>query len=575
MVETAAAASASDDGAAVQYYQDEAGRIFYYDLSGQPVYYDPQAQAAADDVDQLRERLSAYERYVSELQASLLSSSSSPLPALQTLAHELEQAQAENGRLQSLLGSLQSRLAAQAGQVTELMEDNCRIVQEYEEVCEQLSSQDDDRRRGREAERRDSSQLQLRRTQQGRGEEEGGDGGGDCRHDDTLQLLSGDAAQMEEQLQDGRQLTGALSRHWRLIVQQLRAVAAAAAPAAAPPRQSHLQLEGADADGLQQAAVDSGSAAVEAETAQHSVRALDWSLLLQETDIVSSLLARKDDSEHQLSMLLSHARRLLDPVALLLAPPASRQPLLLLPAAPSPSAATAAPPSSLSSSSLSPSPSRLAELQSERASLHEQLQAQQERAASLIRDKILLAKRIELAMEEKQLMEAMLREALQQAAAEKDEYRTRLELQLTAGQADTAEAGQQRRSTSSRRRTRAEEADDGSEERQEREQEGGDRRSNGLLPARQPPHSPALALPAASSSSSSSVAAAASVSADGSGLILSSTRRQQARRRRQTESGLLSSLRAFLFGSGQAALSEEDAALTAAGELEAGRVLSV
>ena len=55
--------------------------------------------------------------------------------------------------------------------------------------------------------------------------------------------------------------------------------------------------------------------------------------------------------------------------------------------------------------------------------LHEQLAAQQERAAALIKDKVMLAKRIEAAFEEKAVLTESLRDALDELGREKEMYR--------------------------------------------------------------------------------------------------------------------------------------------------------
>ena len=428
----------------VQYYQDDAGNIFYYAADGQPVYYNQAtgeysttppsmngasssvasssvatapAAASSDDVSTLQQKVAEYERYIATLQSSLLSGTASPLPALSSLSAELDLSRTDNERLQGQLRQLQSRLEGQSKAMSELLEDNSSLVHEYEDVCERLQSAElmEERRQGWVKQRDEDTELAARED----GLRDAGGMLGD--HSDLLHQLSDDSARVQRELVEGMQLTATIRSQWQLI---LRLIQQAHEHSVA---QSTLSMSDASTALVHINGVDGSKA--------------DWSSILQQTEALSSFLSQKEDHDHQLSMQLGHMRQLLDPVALVLSPSRSNAAAstlpLLMPAHSStpssniasstsavvPSADTAVVPFDSSSSSSNTSTAALSSLQSENSMLHDQLAAQQERAATLIKDKVMLAKRIEAAFEEKAVLTESLREALDALGREKDMYR--------------------------------------------------------------------------------------------------------------------------------------------------------
>ena len=440
----AAAATAS-----VQYYQDDAGNIFYYAADGQPVYYNQATgeysttppststtaaslsstssshttgtAASAEDVVTLQQKVAEYERYIVTLQSSLVSSAASPLPALSSLSSELDVSRTENERLQGQLRQLQSRLDSQGKSMRELIDDNATLVHEYEEVCEQLNSAEEERRQGWMRQRDANTELAAR--------EDGLRVAGRelCEHGDVLQQLSDDSARMQRELVEGMQLTTTIRSQWQHILQLIQR-----AHDHSIAHSTHLTSDSSN----------SPTAMVRVNGIDGSKA--DWLSVLEQAEALSSFLSQKDDHDHQLSMYLANIRQLLDPVSLVLSPPHSNTstttlPLLMPTYSSSPSSSvssssTAIVPSasttsaafdsfSSSSSSSTASTAVLSSLQAEKSMLQEQLAAQQERAAALIKDKVMLAKRIEAAFEEKAVLTESLREALDQLGREKEAYK--------------------------------------------------------------------------------------------------------------------------------------------------------
>ena len=447
---TASAAEADQSydtsNASVQYYQDDAGNIFYYAADGQPVYYNqvtgeysttPPSMTAATsslssssvppvtsttassaDVSTLQQKVAEYESYIATLQSSLVSSSASPLPALSSLSAELDHSRTDHERLQGQLRQLQSRLESQSKAMSELMEDNATLVHEYEEVCEQLQGAEQERRQGWIKQRDENTELAAR--------EEGlrAAGGALSEHSDLLQQLSDDSARVQRELIEGTQLTTTIRSQWQHVLQLIQhALEHSFTPSAPSPSDGHTAVVRANG-------IDGSKA--------------NWLTVLQHAEALSSFLSQKSDHDHQLSMHIAHIRQLLDPVALVLSPSRSTTSAVTLPllmpshsSSPSssvasstavvPSADTSLVPfdhsSSTSSSSSGTVIATLNSLQAENSMLHEQLAAQQERAATLIKDKVMLAKRIESAFEEKAVLTESLREALDELGREKEMYR--------------------------------------------------------------------------------------------------------------------------------------------------------
>ena len=418
-----------DDPSSVQYYLDsEQGLIFYYDDQQQPVYlpasYQPQPpppSSNADDTSALHQKLADYEAYIAQLQASLVSSSASPLPALQTLTHELSLAQAESESLRGQLRSLQGEVASKGQAVSELMEDNVRLMEEYEAVCEELRAAEESLVHS--SSRPPSSASPI-----------------PCEHSDLLHTLQADAAEMERAEQHSRRLMDALRVQWRDFLTRLQSYCIPSyrpSPVLAPTAASlSLLAEELPSNYLSPyPALDKPMAADTLAPSNPSSMPptptlsgkgppssqADWAALLEVVDRLSTLLAGKEDVDQQVSMHAARMRQLLDPVALLLSPASTASPL---------SSSERSLPSSPAAEPASAASALLADLQSARQAqqeMREQLQHQQERASSLIRDKLMLAKRIEAAYEEKAALEVLLREALVEVGKEKEEYRQKLE----------------------------------------------------------------------------------------------------------------------------------------------------
>ena len=438
----AAETELSADGAAVsvQYYQDDAGNIFYYTADGQPVYYNqstgeystspPSAASAglftpsssalssavsSDDVPTLQAQVAEYERYIATLQSSLVSSSASPLPALSSLSAELDLSRTDNERLRGQLRQLQARLEAQGRTMSELMEDNATLVHEYEEVSEQLQSAENERQQGWLQHRPEDAELARQDGLSAAG------GGALYEHSDLLQQLADNSGRMQREVAEGTQLNTSIRAQWQHILALIQLAHDHSAPSSAPSTADASHTAVVRANG-----VDGGKA--------------DWLSMLQQAEALTSLLSEKEDHDHRLSMNLTHIRQLLDPVALVLSPshsqhqPPTSLPLLLPASTSSPAKLTAshaalsadsstAADSAASSSSSAIPAAALSSLQLENSLLHDQLAAQRERADTLIKDKVLLAKRIERSFEEKAVLTESLREALDELGREKEMYR--------------------------------------------------------------------------------------------------------------------------------------------------------
>ena len=396
------------DPSSVQYYQDERGQIFFYDERGQPAYlpaaYQPAptpSVAGGDDVAALQQRLAEYEAYIAALQTSLVSSEASPLPALQTLTHELSLAQAESESLKGQLRGMKDKVEERGRQLTDLMEDNVRLMEEYEAVCEELRAAEDEQRK-------------VVRSHSSDGDERG--------HAELLRALSHDAVEMDRVMAHTRALMDVLRAQWRQFLTHIQsysnpsyvpspapspALASLPPPARASPTLSYT-LSPPDASSAQVHPFALSEAdPAEAEDKVNALvvhrppivgggkAAINWVGLMEEVDRLSSTLAGREDCDHRIAMYVNRIRQALDPVALLLSPSSSTSSS----SSSSSSFSSSAPPSSSTALSApyssgdaggDSSAVLVTELQSARQAqqeLQEQLLAQQERASSLIRDK--------------------------------------------------------------------------------------------------------------------------------------------------------------------------------------------
>ena len=362
---------------------------------------------------------------------------------------------------------MRERVEERGVEVTELMEDNVRLMEEYEAVCEELRVAEEEEggrgRRGgggggRKGGRGGRGGGGKRGGEGGKGvggEGSGGEGGEVSEHWELLQRVAGDAMEAEKAAARGRAVMGALRREWREFMTEMQScsnpayrpspalppssspstpalTSAVSLPASSSPSST---LEYPSSSPLSSLALipspDSSSSSTNPSPPSAAdgllitltatpAKQVDWAGLLERVDRLSSLFAGKEESDDVVTVHLDRMRQLLDPVAMLLAPPAALS-------LPTPSPSTLPHPALLPSS---PSPSLVSEVASLRQSreeLSEQLHLQQERASSLIRDKLMLAKRIETAYEEKAVLEGMLREALDEVGREKEEFRRRLE----------------------------------------------------------------------------------------------------------------------------------------------------